>query len=157
MLSSLELETVLCPRCNKPFPKKRYDLGYRCCVNCSTEKRKSYIIEGIGEGSDVYIQGHIVSQEQAGSFERGNQILHQSVRKVRKLEPESTPVDEDLGIKTPDNQLKELFLESENEQDSNDTVVFEDEDILDVLMDQDDDENPEEEDEEDLCQELKRY
>ena len=65
--------------------------------------------------------------------------------------------DEDLEIKTPDNQLKELFLESENEQDSNDTVVFEDEDILDVLMDQDDDENPEEEDEEDLCQELKRY
>ena len=36
-------------------------------------------------------------------------------------------------------------------------MVFEDEDILDVLMDQDDDENPEEEDEEDLCQELKRY
>lgn|SRR5574344_114933 len=45
-----ENETVICPVCGKPFPKKRKDLGYNYCVNCSTEEGKVCIVEGVPEG-----------------------------------------------------------------------------------------------------------
>lgn len=59
------LEMVTCPKCGKPFPKKRFDLGYRCCVNCSTESQKVCRIEEHGEGDHTYDTISIMTREEA--------------------------------------------------------------------------------------------
>ncbi len=74
------METVVCPRCGKPFPKKRYEMGYRCCVNCSTEKPRVCIVEEVGTGEDIYTVCSIVSQEEARTYERSRQLLQGSSR-----------------------------------------------------------------------------
>lgn len=60
-----ELEMVKCPICGKPFPKKRLELGYNCCVNCSTEKPLVGLGEDLGEGDHTYSVLHIVKPEVA--------------------------------------------------------------------------------------------
>lgn len=59
------LEMIPCPKCGRPFPKRRKELGYNYCVNCSTEKPLVSFIEGQGEGEDVSTTVHIVTQKQA--------------------------------------------------------------------------------------------
>lgn len=59
------LEMITCPVCGRPFPKRRRELGYRCCVNCSTEKPLVAVIEGQEDGEDVSTTVHLVTQKQA--------------------------------------------------------------------------------------------
>ena len=61
----VELEMVPCPICGKPMPKKRMDLGYNYCINCSTESRKVCIVEGTQEGEDVQSETFIVTPQEA--------------------------------------------------------------------------------------------
>lgn len=77
-----KLEMITCPRCGQPFPKKRQELGYNYCVNCSTEKQVTYIIEGTkdGDGDDTVLSTmHIVSQEEADNINRARGMLQNSV------------------------------------------------------------------------------
>jgi len=47
----MQLEMIPCPKCKNDFPKKRKELGYHVCVNCSTAKPVVGIttIEGTGD------------------------------------------------------------------------------------------------------------
>lgn|SRR5574344_434248 len=57
-------EMVPCPVCGKPMPKKRQELGYPYCVDCSTENKKVCLIEGTIEGDGVQSDVIIVTTEQ---------------------------------------------------------------------------------------------
>lgn len=59
------LEMIPCPICGNPFPKKRKELGYNYCVNCSTEKPLVCRVEEHGEGDHTYDSIRIMKQEEA--------------------------------------------------------------------------------------------
>lgn len=46
-----KLKMIPCPRCERPFPEKRKELGYHVCVNCSTTDKVVGIttVEGTGD------------------------------------------------------------------------------------------------------------
>lgn len=69
-----ELEMVKCPVCGKPFPKKRVELGYNTCVNCSTVKRVVGLGEDLGEGDHTYSVLHIVQPEVARAVYRAQNM-----------------------------------------------------------------------------------
>lgn len=72
-----KLEMIPCPRCGTPFPKRRQELGYNYCVNCSTEKPKVCRIEDQGEGEDTVTVSTIITQEEAMAIakaERGGRV-----------------------------------------------------------------------------------
>lgn len=60
-----KLEMIPCPKCGKPFPKKRRELGYNYCCDCSTERFKTCRIEDQGEGEDTYTVLTVLTQEEA--------------------------------------------------------------------------------------------
>lgn len=76
-----KLEMIPCPRCGKPFPKRRAELGYNYCIACSTEKTVTYMIEGTqdGDGDDtVHSVFHIISQDEADRISRAKNSLNSS-------------------------------------------------------------------------------
>lgn len=75
----MELETVICPKCGKPFPKKRQELGYRFCINCSPQGTVRPIIESIGQGEEAEIIMHIVPQQEYNAIQRGRKMMHSSL------------------------------------------------------------------------------
>jgi predicted DNA binding protein len=46
-----KLKMIPCPKCERPFPEKRKELGYFVCVNCSTTDKVVGIttVEGTGD------------------------------------------------------------------------------------------------------------
>ena len=46
-----KLKMIPCPKCERPFPEKRKELGYHVCVNCSTTDKVVGIttVEGTGD------------------------------------------------------------------------------------------------------------
>ena len=46
-----KLIMIPCPKCERPFPEKRKELGYHVCVNCSTTDKVVGIttVEGTGD------------------------------------------------------------------------------------------------------------
>lgn len=61
----VQFEMIPCPVCGKPMPKKRLELGYRYCVNCSTEKPKVCLVEGTQEGDGVQAEVIIMTSQEA--------------------------------------------------------------------------------------------
>lgn len=82
----MNLETVICPKCGNPYPKRRYDLGYRCCVNCSTEKALVCRVEEHGEGDHTYNTIRIMKPEEAYQ-------LYKAEHKTVDVNPEETVPD----------------------------------------------------------------
>lgn len=68
MKEKIVTETVICPKCGQPFPKKRQELGYNYCCNCSTEKKLVSITEGGVDGDDTHTLLHIVKPEAAATY-----------------------------------------------------------------------------------------
>lgn len=118
MKEKIVTETVICPKCGQPFPKKRKELGYNYCCNCSTEKKLVSITEGGVDGDDTHTLLHIVKPEAAASYysnlnqtpipeefsrlpedaeivEQGNEIAYNnlSIREARFEELESEAVE----------------------------------------------------------------
>lgn len=80
-----KFEMIPCPVCGKPMPKKRLDLGYKYCVNCSTEGRKVCVVEGVQEGEDVQSETFIVSPQEAQLIAKTKSVG----LKLEKLEEET--------------------------------------------------------------------
>lgn len=71
-----ELEMIPCPICGRPFPKKRRDLGYNYCVNCSTEKPLVCRVEEHGEGDHTYDTIQIMKPEEAFALYKAEHNLN---------------------------------------------------------------------------------
>ena len=73
------IEMVKCPKCGRPFPKARKDLGYNYCVNCSTERQVVGLIEGIGPEGDSMDSISIVKPDVAFKIERARRGVSRSI------------------------------------------------------------------------------
>lgn len=69
MVDIKNLEMVTCPICGKPFPKKRQELGYNYCVNCSSESKVAALIEGTMDGEDCQTSIQIISRAEAEAID----------------------------------------------------------------------------------------
>lgn len=76
---------IPCPVCGRPMPKKRMELGYKYCVNCSTEGRKVCVVEGVQEGEDVQSETLIVTPHEAQMITK----TKKTGTKLERLEEES--------------------------------------------------------------------
>lgn len=95
-----ENETVICPKCKKPFPKKRLELGYRFCINCSSQGTVHPIIESIGQGEEAETVMHIVSHQEFVSIQRGQRMLHKSLYE----NPDTMEIEEAPDMSTLEDQ-----------------------------------------------------
>ena len=59
----MQLEMIPCPKCGNDFPKKRKELGYHVCVNCSTTKPVVGITTVEGSGDHTYNDLIIMDQD----------------------------------------------------------------------------------------------
>lgn len=73
------IEMVKCPKCGRPFPKARKDLGYNCCVNCSTERPLVGLIEGIGPEGDSMDSISIMRPDIAFKVEKARRGVSRSI------------------------------------------------------------------------------
>ena len=61
----MHLEMIPCPKCGNDFPKKRKELGYHVCVNCSSVKPVVGITTVEGSGDHTYNDMIIMDQDRA--------------------------------------------------------------------------------------------
>lgn len=61
----MQLEMIPCPKCGNDFPKKRKELGYHVCVNCSSVKPVVGITTVEGSGDHTYNDMIIMDQDRA--------------------------------------------------------------------------------------------
>lgn len=101
------LEMVICPICGKPFPKKRKEMGYNYCVNCSTEEQKVCVTESYGEGDHNYNDIVILDQKEARALLRTESRVDEMVDDEFDDTPE---VGDGLSIHTAEE--KDSFLNS---------------------------------------------
>lgn len=73
------IEMVKCPKCGRPFPKARKDLGYNYCVNCSTERPLVGLIEGIGPEGDSMDSISIMRPDVAFKIEKARRGVSRSI------------------------------------------------------------------------------
>lgn len=73
------IEMVKCPKCGRPFPKARKDLGYNYCVNCSTERPLVGLIEGVGPEGDSMDSISIMRPDVAFKIERARRGVSRSI------------------------------------------------------------------------------
>jgi hypothetical protein len=76
----MQLEMIECPKCGNDFPKKRKELGYHVCVNCSTAKP----VVGITtvEGSGDHTWNDLIIMDQDRAFAIANREAELSGRKI---------------------------------------------------------------------------
>lgn len=87
------LETVVCSRCGKQYPKRRKELGYSYCVDCSEEQPVSCVVETLGEGDHTYVEVTILRAQ-------GIENLTQTI-KLNREDRERAGLDEtDLDMST---------------------------------------------------------
>ena len=75
---------IPCPVCGKPMPKRRMELGYNYCVNCSTEGKKVCLVEGKPEGDSNQEEVVILSSQEAQAISR-----YRTIPKLEHIEDES--------------------------------------------------------------------
>lgn len=61
----MQLEMIPCPVCGNPFPKKRKELGFNYCVDCSTVQPYTCQVEAVGEGEDIHLHMQIMNEREA--------------------------------------------------------------------------------------------
>ena len=64
----MHLEMIPCPKCGNDFPKKRKELGYHVCVNCSSVKPVVGITTVEGSGDHTYNDMIIMDQDRAAAI-----------------------------------------------------------------------------------------
>lgn len=87
----MTVETVICPKCKKPFPKQRLDLGYKFCINCSPQGSYHPVIESIGQGEEAETVMHIVTTQEFNAIQRGQRQMHGSLYNNPDIEEEEAP------------------------------------------------------------------
>lgn len=66
----MQLEMIQCPNCGQDFPKKRVELGYKVCINCSSVKKVVGITTVEGQGDHTYNDLIILDHDTALEYAR---------------------------------------------------------------------------------------
>jgi len=94
---NVKLEMIPCPKCGEDFPKKRKELGYHVCVNCSTTKPVVGITTVEGTGDHTWNDIQLMTPEQYDSYQRS-----ESTNSGKKITPELNNFDdEDRNLQGP--------------------------------------------------------
>lgn len=145
-----KLEMVTCPICHNLFPKRRRELGYNYCVNCSTEKRKVAFIQGVseGEGGDgVVTDVSIVTAEEASTLERSRKNS-EKISKDDSLDMTTLEEHDQDGLSEDEfTSLRKISLNSEDEEIFSEKVMDEMEEFCDVEEEEEEYDTYEEEEE----------
>jgi|TARA_B110000503_G_scaffold69854_1_gene108832 hypothetical protein len=112
----MQLEMIECPTCGNDFPKRRKELGYRVCINCSTVKPLVGITTIEGHGEDTYNGLIIMDYDQALAI----------ARRASELSGQKAII-EILDFEADDHQTDQFVKERVTrklEQDSEDDDMF---------------------------------
>lgn len=112
----MEIEMIKCPKCGRPFPKARKDLGYNYCVHCSTERPVVGLIEGIGPEGDSMDSISIMKPEVAFRIERARRGISRSIcisPDEEAPDMRTTEDQEDMTISSSDRETRLAGMEEE--------------------------------------------
>lgn len=109
---------IPCPKCSSDFPKKRKELGYHVCVNCSTVEPVVGITTVEGSGDHTYNDLIIMDQSKARAIAQKEAELT-----GKKVYLELLDLDKDEGaeaqfIKERVSRILDDELEDEDEHES---------------------------------------
>lgn len=118
----MQLEMISCPKCGKDFPKKRKELGYHVCVNCSTVEPVVGITTVEGTGDHTFNDLIIMDQSRARAIAEKEAEL--SGRKVHiemlDLDNDETAVSQ--SIKEHVGRILDDELEDEDEYEEKEGI-----------------------------------
>ena len=109
----MHLEMIPCPKCGNDFPKKRKELGYHVCVNCSSVKPVVGITTVEGSGDHTYNDMIIMDQDRAIAI--ASKAAELAGKKV-DIEMLDLDVDEAEINQTVKEQVQKI-LDDENEEE----------------------------------------
>ena len=104
---------MTCPVCGKLMPKKRYELGYHYCVDCSTEGRKVCAIRGTTEGDGAQFDTIIMTPEQGRAFQKAlrsetlTRVEHDDVLNIQTFEQQDMSDIEEVETKRRSARIEE--------------------------------------------------
>ena len=113
----MHLEMIPCPKCGNDFPKKRKELGYHVCVNCSSVKPVVGITTVEGSGDHTYNDMIIMDQDRAIAI--ASKAAELAGKKV-DIEMLDLDVDEAEINHTVKEQVQKI-LDDENEEEEEET------------------------------------
>lgn len=113
----MHLEMIPCPKCGNDFPKKRKELGYHVCVNCSSVKPVVGITTVEGSGDHTYNDMIIMDQDRAIAI--ASKAAELAGKKV-DIEMLDLDVDEAEINQTVKEQVQKI-LDDENEEEEEET------------------------------------
>ena len=109
----MHLEMIPCPKCGNDFPKKRKELGYHVCVNCSSVKPVVGITTVEGSGDHTYNDMIIMDQDRAIAI--ASKAAELAGKKV-DIEMLDLDADEAEMNQTVKEQVQKI-LDDENEEE----------------------------------------
>lgn len=113
----MHLEMIPCPKCGNDFPKKRKELGYHVCVNCSSVKPVVGITTVEGSGDHTYNDMIIMDQDRAIAI--ASKAAELAGKKV-DIEMLDLDADEAEMNQTIKEQVQKI-LDDENEEEEEET------------------------------------
>ena len=113
----MHLEMIPCPKCGNDFPKKRKELGYHVCVNCSSVKPVVGITTVEGSGDHTYNDMIIMDQDRAIAI--ASKAAELAGKKV-DIEMLDLDADEAEMNQTVKEQVQKI-LDDENEEEEEET------------------------------------
>lgn len=111
----MQLEMIECPNCGNDFPKKRKELGYHVCVNCSTAKPVVGITTVEGTGDHTWNDLIIMDQDRAFAIAAREAEL--TGRKV-DLEVLNYDVDESEISQSVKEKLESVLHDNEDDDEA---------------------------------------
>lgn len=111
----MQLEMITCPKCNNDFPKKRKELGYHVCVNCSTVKPVVGITTIEGEGDHTFNDLIIMDQDRAISIAKKEAELSGRKADIEILDFDSDETEVTQVVKEKVNRIFDEDLDDEEE------------------------------------------
>ena len=114
----MQLEMITCPKCGNDFPKKRKELGYHVCVNCSTVKPVVGVTTVEGTGDHTYNDIIIMDQDKFRSIaEKEAELLG----KKSYLELQDYDLDEEGITQVIKEKVSRILDDDNDEEEEEDT------------------------------------
>lgn len=116
----MQIEMILCPKCGNDFPKKRKELGFHVCINCSTVQPVVGITTVEGAGDHTYNDLIIMDQRQAIAIAKKEAELSGRRVDIELLDLDSDETENTQLIKETLNRISDNDLSDEDEFVEND-------------------------------------
>ena len=114
----MQLEMITCPKCGNDFPKKRKELGYHVCVNCSTVKPVVGVTTVEGTGDHTYNDIIIMDQDKFRSIAEKEAGL---LGKKAYLELQDYDSDEEGITQVVKEKVSRILDDDNDEEEEEDT------------------------------------